>query len=282
MIEYALMVAGSFVSVFFLLKRQKQRPEPLKNSEKVAVEINTATALESLHIYLPPPHFIKNMSAAVDKERSGLAALWSYEKNVFPVLWDKMTDTQRKQLLVSLLEELVRSIGVYSDTDKLLAILCPRLKEDLLLARNVSTDEASPQEQGAPAELLTFLHAAQQGKMEIKPYCLPLLLLSVQKEDREVDPNREVQDTDGVLAEHVEVFLRALQHLCALKFAKQVLTRYKAVVDPQQQASSVYLRVLKKVAPVLVVGVLAALVAFLSDRLGFLQIFLVSYKSPFN
>lgn len=274
MIEYVVMGVGAVISVVMMVNQKKTRLEPLKNSEKVAIEINTESSLESLHIHLPPPHFIKNMSVSVDRERMELATKWSYEKNLFPVLWRKLSIDQRKQLINTLLEELVFSIGVYSDTDKLLPILCPKLTTENLLARDANADSNTP-EQEASTELFRFLLAAQD-KTQIKPYCLPLLVRSLQKVDRDIDPNREEKD-DAVLAEHVDLFLRSLQHLCALKFAKQVLTRYKTT-----PTDTLIARVAKKIAPVLLVGILAALLALLLDRFGFLQIFLVSYKSPFN
>jgi hypothetical protein len=274
MLEYIVLISGAVVSVAMMMRQKQVRLEPLKNSEKVAVEINTPTALEALIIHLPPPHFLKNMSAAVDTERNELASRWSYEKNLFPVLWRKMPIPYRKQLISKLLEELVYTIGLYSNSDRLLTVLCPKLTTESLLARDVYAD-ASTSEKEASTEVFKFILAAQD-KLEIKSYCLPLLVVSTTRVDGDVDPNVETKE-DKVLEEHVEVFLRALQHLCAIKFAKQLLVRYKS--DPWQ---SIVTKASKKVGPLLLLGLLAALLAYLLDRFGLVKIFMVGYKSPFD
>jgi hypothetical protein len=270
MIEYLLLLGGALVSVYMLVKHKKTRQPPLKNSDKIAIEINTETALEALHIHLPQPHFIKNMSGAVEKERRDICDLWKLEKNKFPILWKKMSDRQRKSLIKTLLEELVFSIDIYSDSEKLLELLCPKINEKYLLSgpTQEDTDDAS-------SGIFNLLLAVQD-KIEIKQYCLPMLLLSVTRVEGELDPNRE-EKTDTVLAEHVDIFLRALQHLCAIKFAKQILLRYK--IDPVKSFIS---RVTTRVGPIFVLGGLALLGGYLLDRYGVLEAILVYYKSPFN
>lgn len=276
MIENAIIVAGTAFSVFMMAKQKKARLDPLKNAEKIVVSINTEVAVDQLQIYLPPPHFIKNMRSAVEKEQAELVGLWSQEKNVFPLLWRKMTKDRRKALLSSLVDELIHSIGAYSDADKLLGVLCPKITAEHFTSIDANAKAETPESEKSTA-LFKFLLAAQ-SKTDIKPYCLPLIILSVTRVEGDVDPNRdEKEDAKQVLEEHTETFLRALQHLCAIKYAKQVLLRYK--VDP---TASFFSRAVKKVAPVLVLGVLAMLLGYLLDRFGFMNWFFVGYVSPFN
>jgi hypothetical protein len=159
---------------------------------------------------------------------------------------------------------------MYSDSEKLLELLCPKINEKYLLSGPTPEDTDD-----APSGIFNLLLAVQD-KIEIKQYCLPMLLLSVNKVEGELDPNRE-EKADKVLAEHVDVFLRSLQHLCAIKFAKQLLMRYKA-----EPAASFFARATKRVGPVFVIGGLALLGGYLLDRYGILESLLVYYKSPFN
>lgn len=255
-----------------LFRQKKSRQEPLKNSDKVSVEVNTETSLDRINIYLPPPHFVKNMTAAIEVERNKVTGLWALEKNLFPLLWRKFSEKEKKALIETLLEELKFSIQMYSDSDHLLRLLCPKLNLEYFLGAESlkGIKVAEP-----PTTIFKFLMDVQ-GKLEIKTYCIPLLLLSIERVEGELDPNREFKK-DESLCEQVELFMRALQYLCAVKFAQQVLLRYKDDAN-----NTFYMRVAKKSAPVFILGVVTFLTAYLLDYYGILEAFLVSYKSPFK
>eukprot|EP00598_Pedospumella_elongata_P016947 CAMPEP_0184992440 /NCGR_PEP_ID=MMETSP1098-20130426/41258_1 /TAXON_ID=89044 /ORGANISM="Spumella elongata, Strain CCAP 955/1" /LENGTH=256 /DNA_ID=CAMNT_0027518055 /DNA_START=112 /DNA_END=879 /DNA_ORIENTATION=- len=251
--------------MFLLLKQKKPRQDPLKNTEKVSVVINSESSLDSLVAHLPESYFIKNMTYAVEMEMNDLKAKWAAEKSTFELIWNGFSADQRKALVQKLLEELQLSIEIYSDTNELLRILCPKLREDYLLSSKVQEIPLT----GAEIEtdtrptILKFIMAAQ-SKTDIKYFCLPLLIVKAERVERDVDPNGANQ-TDSAVAEQVDLFLRALQHLCAIKFAKQLLLRYK--VEPQMNA---VVRTIKKLAPLTVFAVLAGFLVYLLDKYGFL------------
>lgn len=293
MLEYVIMVGGAILSLVVMISKKKERRAPLKNADKVAVELNSETSLEAFHIYLPTANFITNMCAAVENERSDLRALWSDNKAKFHLIWRGFTDQQQKALMSTLIEELKFSIENYSDTDKLLSLLCPNITEKYLLSDVEAHDiiacevtknkkragDESAATAAAPAASVAGVQELvmrAQDKVDIKHFCPPLLVLAAERVEKELDPNGNVK-IDQALMQHVEVFLRALQQLCAIKFAKQVLTRYKA--EPRK---SFWVRTAKNVAPVCLFGVLAMLTAYLMDRYGFLDMFLWNYKSPFK
>jgi len=225
--------------------------------------------------HLPESYFIKNMSEAVEMEMNDLKAKWATEKATFVLIWKGFSPDQRKTLVQKLLEELQFSIEIYSDTNELLRILCPKLRGDYLLSSEVQEiplTGAAIETDNRPT-ILKFIMAAQ-SKADIKYFCLPLLIVKAERVERDMDPNGANQ-TDAAVAEHVELFLRALQHLCAIKFAKQLLLRYK--VEPQM---NVVVRTIKKIAPLTVFAVLAAFLVYLLDKYGFLGAVMWNYKSP--
>lgn len=287
MLEYIVLLGGTILSVFILISKKKQRRDPLKNTDKVALELNTETSLEAFQIYLPTANFITNMSAAVENERLDLRALWSEEKARFPLVWSGFSASQQKVLVNTLIDELKFSIEIYSDTDKFLHLLCPRINEKYLLSTVEGVHIAAPDTAPKPASAdstkpLSSIPGVQelimcaQSKADLVPFCLPLLVLSAERVEKELDPAGKVK-VDIALTQHAEVFLRALQQLCAIKFAKQVLLRYKA--EPKK---SWIVRTVKNVGPVFLFGVLALLTTYLMDKYGFLDTFMWNYKSPFK
>eukprot|EP00428_Durinskia_dybowskii_P083304 CAMPEP_0170440290 /NCGR_PEP_ID=MMETSP0117_2-20130122/46251_1 /TAXON_ID=400756 /ORGANISM="Durinskia baltica, Strain CSIRO CS-38" /LENGTH=138 /DNA_ID=CAMNT_0010700693 /DNA_START=150 /DNA_END=562 /DNA_ORIENTATION=- len=134
------------------------------------------------------------MSAAIEQERSKVTALWAREKNLFPMLWRKFTEKEKKELVETLIEELKFSIQVYSDSDHLLRLLCPKLTTEYFLGvDNINrAADADP-----PTTIYKFLIDVQ-GKLEIKSYCIPLLLLSIKRVEGELDPNREVKKDESL------------------------------------------------------------------------------------
>ncbi len=275
--EILVATAGTIVSMFLLLKQKKPRQDPLRNTEKVSVVINSETSLDTLVAHLPESYFVKNMSEAVEMEMNDLKAKWASEKATFELIWKGFSPDQRKTLVQKLLEELQFSIEIYSDTNELLRILCPKLRGDYLLSSEVQEiplTGAAIETDNRPT-ILKFIMAAQ-SKADIKYFCLPLLIVKAERVERDVDPNGANQ-TDSAVAEQVDLFLRALQHLCAIKFAKQLLLRYK--VEPQM---NVVVRTIKKIAPLTVFAVLAAFLVYLLDKYGFLSAVMWNYKSPLN
>ena len=271
MLSSLITIIGTTVSLIMLFRQKKSRRDPLRNSEKVYVEVNGEGSLESCHIYLPQKHFVKNMIGAVDKERQQLRELWSKEKHTFMILWKGLTESQKQNLLRTLIDELTSTIEVYSDSQKLLSVLCPKIN----LAYFLTAPSAERTDTEDSDRVISFLIDAQD-KLEIKRYCLPIIVIKVELVDKDVDPNRDAKQ-DGILAENVDIFLRTLQQLCALKLVQQILMRYK--VEPTKSMIS---RILIKIAPLLIFGALAALTAYLMDRYGVLSSFLIGYKSPFN
>lgn len=273
MIEIVVTIAGTFISLFVLMRQKKARQDPLKNSERVSVEINSEKSLDTLTAYLPPTYFVKNMTDAIDTEMGALRAKWSSEKSTFGLIWKGFSEKQQKHLISTLLDELKFSIEIYSDAKDLLSILCPKLfVENLLNDISIESTETSGVDQSEEPPILRFILAAQ-SKVDIKQYCLPLLILNAERVDREVDPNA-VAPVDIAVLEQVDLFLRALQYLCVIKFAKQILLRYK--VEPQK---SVVARLVKKVGPLVLFGALAALITYLMDKYGVLDVILWNYKA---
>lgn len=273
--EILVATAGTVVSMFLLLKQKKPRQDPLKNAEKVCVEINSETSLDSLVAHLPESYFVKNMADAVEIEMNELKTKWATEKATFELIWKGFSLDQRKKLVQKLLEELMFSIEIYSNTNELLKVLCPKLRVEFLLSNEVHDiplDGDTMDNDDRPT-ILKFILAAQ-NKVDIKYFCLPLLIIKAERLERDVDPNGAAQ-TDAAVAEQVDIFLRALQHLCAVKFAKQLLSRYK--VEPQVH---VLARTAKKIAPMTVFAVLAAFLVYLLDKYGFLGAVMWNYKSP--
>lgn len=290
MLEYIALLGGTVLSLFFMFSKMKERRSPLKNSDKVAVELNSERALEAFHIYLPTAKFISNMCAAIENERLDLQALWSGEKAKFPLVWGGLSEKQQKTLISTLINELKFSIESYSDTDKLQILLCSKINERYLLevvenaeirtspvgdASKSETTQESARAAGQRVGVEELIVGAQ-SKADIKPFCLPLLVLAADRVEKELDPNGK-EKLDIALTQHVELFLRALQQLCVIKFAKQVLLRYKTDAN-----KSFWLRTAKSVAPVFLFGVLAMFIAYLMDRYGMLGAFMWDYKSPFK
>eukprot|EP01032_Pedospumella_encystans_P023076 gene23076-26132_t len=153
-------------------------------------------------------------------EMNDLKAKWTTEKATFELIWNGFSPDQRKTLVQKLLEELQFSIEIHSDTNELLRILCPKLRGDYLLGSKVQEIPltGSETETDSRPTILKFIMAAQ-SKTDIKYFCLPLLIVKAERVERDVDPNGANQ-TDSAVAEQVDLFLRALQHLCAIKFAK--------------------------------------------------------------
>lgn len=273
MIEIVVTIVGTFISLFVLMRQKKARQDPLKNTERVAVEINSQKSLDAFVVYLPTTHFVKNMTAAIDTEMGALRAKWSSEKATFGLIWKGFSEQQRKSLVGTLLDELKFSIEIYSDAKDLLSILCPKLfVENLLNDVNIESTHSAIVDHVEEAPILRYLLAAQ-NKADIKQYCLPLLILKAEQVEREVDPNA-VAPVDVAVMEQVDLFLRALQYLCVIKFAKQILLRYK--LEPQK---SMVARLVKKVGPLVLFGALAAFITYLMDKYGVLDVLLWNYKS---
>lgn len=272
--EVIVTIVGTFISVIVLMRQKKARQDPLKNTERVAVEINSVSSLDSFVAYLPATYFVKNMNDAIETEMVTLRTKWSSEKATFGLIWNGFSAQQRSSLIGTLLDELRFSIEIYSDSKDLLNILCPMLSVEKLCDEK-RTEPVTVA--GSPAEtedsrILRFILAAQ-SKVDIKQYCLPLLIVNAERVEREVDPNG-VAPVDVAVLEQVDLFLRALQHLCVIKFAKQLLLRYK--VEPRK---SVTARLIKKVGPLVLFGALAAFLTYLLDKHGILDLILWNYKS---
>lgn len=273
--EILVATVGTVLSMFLPVKQKKPRQDPLRNTEKVSVEINSESSLDGLVAHLPESYFIKNMANAVEMEMNELKAKWTTEKATFELIWNGFSPDQRKTLVQKLLDELKFSIEIYSDTNELLRILCPKLREDYLLdskVQEIPLTGAAIETDSRPT-ILKFILAAQ-NKTDIKYFCLPLLIVNAERVERDVDPNGAKQ-TDSAVAEQVDLFLRALQHLCVIKFAKQLLLRYKA--EPQMNG---VVRTIKKLAPLTVFAVLAGFLVYLLDKYGFLGAVMWNYKSP--
>jgi hypothetical protein len=278
--ELVAVVGGTILSTYLIFKQKKARQDPLRLSEKVSVKVNSETSFDSFVAHLPAPHFIGNMNGSIGKELLDLRALWSAEKATFGLIWKGFSERQKVNLLKTLIDELKFAIEIYSDTNELLRILCPKISEEYFFAKSEVHQHSSEQvTEDSDKETPTIVKyiLAVQDKTDIKYYCPPILLMGVDRLEKDLDPNGvAVPVADPALSEHAELFLRSLQQICAIKFAKQVLLRYKA-----DTKKSTLFRIIKKLGPLVLFGLLAALVAYLLDKYHFFSTFMFSYKSPF-
>lgn len=306
--EIVVIAIVTVITLVVVFLHKRTRLDPLKKSEKVKISLNLDTSLETFHVYLPESmNFIENMGASVERERNELNNAWTVEKNIFPRIWDSYSMDKRRELVSTLLNELQLSIEVYSDSDRLLHSLCPFMEANYLLSViysgfNNSSDESdvsnskNNRKKGRKTPVTDRTNSSRDGdgepskqdvaiidfithmldKLSSKTYCRPLFLLSASRVDGDVDPNR-APTVDTELSDKVELFLRNLQQLCALKFCKQLLNRYK--IAPKE---SIVIRVLKKIGPVTFFGLLAAGLTYVLDQYGVLEAVLVKYQSPFK
>jgi hypothetical protein len=268
MLVYVVAAVGCVASLGMLSRKMRSRAKPLKNTDAVKIEINLEKTLKSLNVQLPSENFVKNMSNAVAKERTELKSTWNTEKRTFPIIWSSFSESQKKELLINLTNELSMTIEIYSDSDDLLRCLCPMLHYKWLLDLTIVDNETIL----AVLALITIT----QEESQLVQLCPPLLVLAADKVDREEDPNRKLK-VDIQLTQKVEKFLAVLQQLCVIKFVQQLLKRYKT--EPQKP---LYIRLLRNVGPMVLLGFIAGVSVYLLDMYGFIELFMFNYKSPFK
>mmetsp|Transcript_20194 Transcript_20194/g.45550 ORF Transcript_20194/g.45550 Transcript_20194/m.45550 type:complete len:124 (+) Transcript_20194:3-374(+) len=104
-----------------------------------------------------------------------------------------------------------------------------------------------------------------------------LLVLSAQGGGN-MDPGKGAGvPLDLQLTLRVEALLYALQDLCLVMFARQLLMRYK--LEPRKSLLS---RIISKLGPWIATGLVTFAALYAADQSGLLEVVLVSYKSPFK